>query len=339
MRSRLEQLIAQLDALKTFVESHGSVMSIFTDYEDEDEDVQEYIALAKRYHYAAFAVILYISLEQFVNGLIFEYAPLEAHRAPYSELSPERRIMHRKDWHKFFENGRLITRGCIKVPFLNKSFYDSEDWDAEEFDDAFKIIGIDSICKDVCKTCEMITWHRTQNDKQQNTLNRKVVEHRLRDIILSRNNIADRRIPDELPSVENMLESANFIKSLAVSICEIVTRHYLGIRYANSENSFRLKPCEGSFPNNSRNIIVADKPAARIFAGQPVFVMIRSAVARWGRIQRWRSQKADAGVLGGVKITLDFDFPDSGGKLIALKKDDHNLWKPKRDGGQSKHSS
>jgi len=42
-----------------------------------------------------------------------------------------------------------------------------------------------------------------------------------------------------------------------------------------------------------RTIVVVDKPAQRLFVGQPVFVIVESAGARWGRIQSLRVDDAD----------------------------------------------
>lgn len=72
------------------------------------------------------------------------------------------------------------------------------------------------------------------------------------------------------------------------------------------------------------------------FVGQPVFVVVESTGARWGRIQSLRVDDADVQELAananaptGVGVGLDFRFPKSAdAKLVALAADDDVVWSP-----------
>jgi hypothetical protein len=133
-----------------------------------------------------------------------------------------------------------------------------------------------------------------------------------------------------------MSEAVAFIESLATSIFGLVVGRYLESHHAASTGRIELALRDGDGPFKGRTVVVVDKPAQRLFVGQPVFVVVESTGARWGRIQSLRVDDADVPELAasanapqGVGVGLDFRFPKSAdAKLVALATDDDMVWSP-----------
>lgn len=93
--------------------------------------------------------------------------------------------------------------------------------------------------------------------------------------------------------------------------------------------------CVTALALQGRTVIVVDKPAQRLFVGQPVFVVVDSTGARWGRVQSLRDDaevqelSANADAPEGVGVGLDFKFPKSAeAKLVVLTAEDDVVWSP-----------
>jgi hypothetical protein len=123
---------------------------------------------------------------------------------------------------------------------------------------------------------------------------------------------------------------------LAISIFGLVVGRYLETHHAASVSRIEMALRAGDGPFKGRTIVVVDKPAQKLFVGQPVFVVIESTGARWGRIQSLRVDDADvqeleanANAPKGVGVGLDFKYPKStNAKLVALVEDDDVVWSP-----------
>jgi len=163
-----------------------------------------------------------------------------------------------------------------------------------------------------------------------------VLEERLKAIVERRNQVAHRGNPTDLLGGAAMGEAVAFIESLATSLFGLVVGRYLESHHPASPGRFELVMREGDGPFMQRTVVVVDKPAQRLFVGQPVFVVMESTGARWGRIQSLRVDDADVSELAasanaprGVGVGLDFRFPKSAGaKLVALATDDDLVWSP-----------
>ncbi len=133
-----------------------------------------------------------------------------------------------------------------------------------------------------------------------------------------------------------MSEAVDFIESLTTSIFGLVVGRYLEAHHAASTDRIELALRHGDGPFRDRTVVVVDRPAQRLFVGQPVFVVVESTGARWGRIQSLRVDDADEQDLPphvnaptGVGVGLDFRFPKSAtAKLIALAAEDDVVWSP-----------
>ena len=80
--------------------------------------------------------------------------------------------------------------------------------------------------------------------------------------------------------------------------------------------------------------MVVEKPAQRLFVGQPIFVIVETNGARWGRIQSMQIDNADVRTVeldvaagNGIGIALDFKCPKRA-SLVALPFEDDVVWSP-----------
>jgi hypothetical protein len=207
----------------------------------------------------------------------------------------------------------------------------------------FKLIDIENIFCRVCHTDAMKDWFiatkkysldKADCDVNNKTLE-KVIEIRLNDIVERRNQVAHGgHLFDELPGIDYMREMVNFIKSLATSIFGFVAGSYLQLHHGESSSRIELALRVKNRPFENSTIVVVDKPAQRLSVGQPVFVIVKSIGARWGRILSLQVNDVDVHDVGenesapnGIGVKLDFKFPSAAdAKLFALENDDALLW-------------
>jgi hypothetical protein len=362
MRSTLDELITELAELKTLVESIDPVNVALGGH--KDTVVQRYITIRKRFDYAAFAVALYASFEKFVENIITEYVQLEARRVDYATLPQKLTDKHLAEsaellCRRRLGEGRYIGMSELDViknlfdclsgtrPYtLNAAAVIAHDVNlrASEVDTVFGVVGIDKICDRVCRADAMITWYCAVQGLEtppQDGVKRTVIEERLKDIVERRNQVAHHGSnPIDLLGGAAMSDAVTFIESLATSIFGLVAGRYLQAHHAASMSHIELTLRAGDGPYKNQTIVVVDKPAHKLFVGQPVFVIVESTGARWGRIQSLRVDDADiqemeanASAPNGVGIGLDFKYPNGTSvKLIALQTDDDMVWSPLESG-------
>ncbi|MDR1677745.1 MAG: hypothetical protein LBS44_05050 [Deltaproteobacteria bacterium] len=359
MRSTLDELIAELMELKTLVDSIGPVNDALAGL--KDTLVQRYISIRRRFDYVAFAVALYSSFEKFVENLITEYVQLETRCVDYSQLLEKLQDKHLTGsaallaQYKRLGEGRYIGMsklGVVKNLFdclngnkpytLNAAAVVAHNANlrTSEVDAVFGVVGIDKICDRICCADAMMAWYRTVKSlkaQPENGVPRTVIDERLKDIVDRRNQIAHRGSnPTELLGSVAMGDAVDFIKSLATSILGFVVGRYLQTHHVASTNCIELALRPGNSLYRKRTIVVVDKPAQRLFVGQPVFAIVKSTGARWGRIKSLRIDDSDiqeieenSSAPNGIGVGLDFKYPNGADeKLIALQEDDDTVWSP-----------
>ncbi len=358
MRSTLDELITELAELKALVASIDPVNAALVGH--KDTLVQQYVAIRRRFDYAAFVVALYASFEKFVENLVTAYVRLEACRVDYAKLSDRLKEKHLAGtaellWRRRLGEGRYVGMselGVVKNLFeclsgtrpyaLNEAVVSAHDANlrAGEVDAVFAAVGIEKICDRACRADAIKSWYRTAQGLDtlpQNGVKRTVIEERLKDIVERRNQVAHRGgNPMNLLGGADMSDAVAFIESLATSIFGLVVGRYLEAHHAASPGRLQLALRDGDGLFQGRTVVVVDKPVQRLFVGQPVFVVVESTGARWGRIQSLRVDDADVQELAsnanapkGVGVGLDFSFPKSpGAKLVALAADDDVVWSP-----------
>jgi hypothetical protein len=354
----LDELITELSELRALVASIDPVNAALVGH--KDTVVQQYVSIRRRFDYAAFVVALYASFEKFVENLITAYVRLEAGRLEYAALPKRLTDKHLSGTAELLWRGRrgdsryvgLSELGVVKNLFeclsgakpyeLNEAVVIAHDANlrAGEVDALFGAVGIEQICDRACRADAMVAWYATVQGLDappEEGVKRTVLDERLKDIVERRNQVAHRGgNPMNLLGGADMSEAVAFIESLATSIFGLVVGRYFETHHAASAGRIELPLRESDGPFKARTIVVVDKPAHRLFVGQPVFVVVGSTGARWGRIQSLRVDDTDvrevdanASTPTGVGVGLDFKFPKSvEAKLVALAADDEVVWSP-----------
>lgn len=358
MRSTLDELLTELGELKALVASIDPVNAALIGH--EDTLVQKYVSIRRRFDDAAFAVALYASFEKFVENLITAFVRLEAGRVEYAALPQKLTEKHLSGtaellWRGRLGEGRYIgmsSLGVVKNLFdclsgvkpyaLNEAVVVAHDANlrADVVDTAFGAVGIEKICDRACRADAVVHWHcavQGLDTPPQEGVKRTVLEERLKNIVERRNQVAHRGgNPVDLLGVAAMSEAVAFVESFSRSIFGLVVGRYLETHHAASAGRIDLALRAGDKPLKNRTVVIVDKPAERLFVGQPVFVVAKSPGARWGRILSLRVDDADVQELDvnavaphGVGVGLGFKFPKSAdAKLVALAAEDDVVWSP-----------
>lgn len=353
MRSTLDQLIAEMVELKTLVASVEPVNLALAGH--PDAVVQRYVSVRRRFDYAAFAVALYASFENFVESLVASYIRLESRRVGYKHLPRKLTNKHLSGtaellWRRRLGEGRYVGMselGVVKNLFdclsgitpytLNEAVVIAHDANlrAGEIDSVFGAVGIEGICDRACCADAILTWYCSAQGLDrppQGGVKRTVIEERLKDIVERRNQVAHRGgNPDNLLGVKAMNDAIAFIESLSTSLFGLVVGRYLADRHGASA---QLAQRQGEGPYRNGTIVIVEIPTQRLFVGQPVFVIARSTEARWGRIQSLKIDggdvpevKPDAIAPLGIGVELDFRCPKDA-TLTALSAEDDVVWSP-----------
>jgi hypothetical protein len=354
VRSILDELIAEMAELRAFVASIEPVNAALAGH--EDTVVQRYISIRRRFDYAAFAVALYASFEKFVENLTAAYVRLESRRLQYSALPPRLRSKHMTGTAELLSRGRLgegryigmtelsAVRNlfeCLNgsTPYtLNEAVVIAHDANlrTSEVDAAFAALGFENLCDRVCRADAMLAWYAAVHDLETppgEGVKRTVIDERLKDIVERRNQVAHRGgNPVELLGTAAMGDAIEFVDSLSRSIFGMVVGRYLETRYSSAPDRVDLRKRRGDGPFKNGTIVIVEKPPQRLFAGQPVFAIVDSTGARWGRIQSLKIDNADVpsveqgdAAANGIGVALDFKCPASA-DLVALASDDDLVW-------------
>lgn len=358
MRSTLDELTTELGELKALVTSINPVNAALVGH--GDKLVQQYISIRRRFDYAAFVVALYASFEKFVENLVEAYARLEARRVDYAKLPQGLLKKHLTVTAELLSRRRLgqgryvglNDLGVVKNLFdclsgtkpyaLNEKAVSSHDANLRlgEVEAIFAAIGFEKICDRASRADAINNWHCNNQglDKPpEDGVKRTVLEERLKDIVDRRNQVTHHGgNPMNLLGGTDMIEALTFIESFATSMFGLVVGRYLEAHYAESPSRIELALRKGDGPYKNHTVVVVDKPAQRLFVGQPVFVVVESTGARWGRIQSLLVEDVevqelaiDANAPKGVGVGLNFKFPkNADAKLVALPADDDVVWSP-----------
>ena len=356
MRSTLDELTKELDELKALVSSIAPVNSALADH--QDSLVRKYVSIRRRFDYGAFTVALYASFEKFIENLVAAYALLESRRVQYAELPQKLVTKHLKSSAEILSRGRigegryigLTELGVVKNLFeclngatsymLNEAAVVAHDQNlrVNEIDTLFAAVGIEKIRDRVRRADALLKWYcdvKEWNAIPQDGVPATIIEERIKDIVERRNEIAHRGgNPLDLLGVDEMSDAIGYIQAFSQSVFGIVTGCYLKDHHAASKKSIQLTQRANDGPYQKGMVVVVDPPAHRIFVGQPVFVLVETTGARWGRIQSIKLDDAAVKAVepnivapNGVGVELDFKCPKAAG-LFALDADDEVVWNP-----------
>ncbi len=347
MRSTLDELASEIGELRSLVASISPLAG------HQDSVVRRYLAVRRRFDYAAFMVALYASYEKFLENLVGGYAGLIARRAQYSALPRKLAKKHLTKSAEMLTRERLGEGRYVGVQEVDvvKNLYDcltgnmpyslnhlavvAHDRNLwyDEINRLFNSVGIEQICDIVRRVDAILEWHTKVNvltEPLQGGVPAVTIRTRLNDVVERRNQVAHRGgNPQELLGPVEMVSGLDFIEALCRSIFSVVVAKYLRDNHVASGAALALRRREGPF--QSGHIVVVDPPARSLRVGQPVFV-VDVPGARWGRILTLKSN--DKSVLAvnqedavaGVGIELDFKFPKNS-ILYALEVDDDAVWR------------
>lgn len=355
MRSVLDELTKELKELSALVASIAPVNAALAGH--QDSLVRQYVLVRRRFDYAAFAVALYASFEKFIEGLIAAYAQLESCRLQYAELPQKLVKKHISRTAEMLSRGRigegryvgLTELEVVKNLFdclngvrpytLNEAAVVAHDLNlrAGEIDALFAAVGIEQLCDRVRWADPLVEWHcvaQGLDAPPQEGVPPAIVEKRLEGIVERRNQVAHRGgNPIDLLGADDMADAVGFIEAFSRSVFSLAVGRYLQDHHAAT--AIQLRQREGDGPYQAGTVVVVDKPADRIFVGQPVFVIVGSIGSRWGRIQSIKVNDANVQVVddgvaaeNGIGVALDFKCPKSA-SLVALPVEDDVVWSPR----------
>ncbi|WP_437591338.1 HEPN domain-containing protein [Sorangium sp. So ce1000] len=356
MRSTLDELTKELKELRALVASIAPVNSALAAH--HDSLVRQYVMIRRRFDYAAFAVALYASFEKFIENLVAAYARLVTRRLQYADLPPKLVKKHLSRTAEILSRGRLgegrygglreidVVKNlfeCLNgvTPYtLNEAAVIAHDLNlrAGEIDALFGTVGIEQVCDRVRHADAMVEWYCTSNELATPPLDgvpTATIEERLKDIVERRNQVAHRGgNPVDLLGVDAMNDALRFIEAFSKSVFAMAVGRYLQDHHAAPGQGIQLQQRHDDGPYKNGTVVVVEKPAQRLFVGQPVFLVINTAGARWGRIQTLKvddtaveAVEPGATAANGVGIAVNFKCP-KGAILVALAAEDDLVWSP-----------
>lgn len=355
MRSTFDELEKELGELRALVASIAPVNSALEGH--QDSLVRQYVLVRRRFDYAAFVVALYASFEKFIENLVAAYARLVARRVPYADLPPKLVKKHLAQTADVLSRGRLgegryaglheldVVRNlfeCLNgvTPYtLNDMAVVAHDSNLRprEIDTLFAAVGIEQVCDRVRRTDALTEWYCTSkglSESPQDGVPATTIEKQVNDVVERRNQTAHRGgNPVDLLGPDAMADAMAFIESFSKAIFAVVVGRYLQAHHVASGQAIELQQLpEGPYQNGT--VVVVKKVAQRLFVGQPVFTVVDSIGARWGRIQSLKiddtsvtAVEQSTAAANGIGIGLNFKCP-KGAALVALEADDDVVWSP-----------
>lgn len=354
MRSILDELKRELGELQVLVDSIEPVRNALA--RQPNSLLHDYLKIRRRFDYAAFIVALYASFEKYIEDLVVAYAQLESRRVPYSELpsrlvekhltktaeilSPRARVGEGKYAHLthqgLVKNLHECLEGTNRAYTLNKEAVVAHDGNlrVRVITDLFAALGIEKICELVQSSDALLAWYCTVQELEPGTRQDvpfSVIEERIRDIVERRNQTSHRGTSLDFLGVQGMSDAVRFLEAFSESIYAVVVKNYLHNHFTGTGKSSELRQKPGDGPFREGTVVVVEKPAQRLFVGQPIYVLLRAG-ARWGRVRSIQVNESpiqvlepDTPALDGVGLGLDFKCPKSA-DLFALAAEDDIVW-------------
>lgn len=357
MRSTFDELAKDLEELRALAASIEPVNSALAQH--QDDLVRQYVMIRRRFDYAALVVALYASFEKYIENLVAAYARLIAQQTHYSSLPSKLTQKHLTKSADILARGRLGEGRYVGIREVDvvKNLYDcltdvtpyalndvaivAHDMNLrrDEINALFAAVGIEQVCDHVRRADAMLDWFCQSHDFSSpppEGVSSSTIEERIRDVVDRRNEITHRGgNPDNLLGPDGMFDRIAFIEALSKSIFAMVVARYLRSQHVEPGRGIELQLREG--PYREGTVVVVETPAQRLFIGQPVFVLLDSAGARWGRIQSLRlddepvtAVEMGAATENGIGIGMNFRCPKQA-TIIALMSEDEVVWPPESD--------
>lgn len=348
MLATLEEFLAQLSELRTFVRALPETYAAIA--KEENRDIQGALSIRRRLDYAAFVVSLYASFERFVEDFVWSRAEIDIGRKPYDQLPDALRDKHLRDSaellvRRSLGKGRYETLTNEEVvrnlhlcmsnmqPYkMTKAAVIKHDNNLREevVVGLFSAIGVAGLNKEIRRSSTMVEWFReVEGVESADDVPLGTVELRIKDLIDRRNEVAHGggAVSESLSSDE-MMERTDFFQAYARSLFQVVGGEYIAAYY--TDETYDLGEfMEGPFKDG--RVVVIAKPSVRLAVGQPVFAAAGKRVPRWGRIQELQvdgvgieSVEADS---SAESVGLKLSFPvRRSERLFAMANRDALVW-------------
>jgi RiboL-PSP-HEPN len=353
VRSTLDELAKELAELRALVASITPVNLVLAGH--HDSLVRQYLTIRRRFDYAALVVALYASFEKFAENLVAAYARLAAQRSQYAALPTGLTRKHMAKSAEILARGRLGEGRYAGVRELDmvKNLFDCLSGATpyalndiaivahelnlryEEIGKLFAAVGIEQMCERSRRADAMVAWFCASNSLEQppqDGVPAATVQQRLDDLVERRNQITHRGgSPVELLGTTEMTDLVDFIEALATSIFALTVASYLRGRHVESGEAAQLQLREGPYRHGA--VVVVARPEQRLYVGQPVFALVESAGARWGRILDLQLNDVSTSAVdktttaAEVGVLVNFKCPKSV-ELFVLDAEDDVVWSP-----------
>jgi hypothetical protein len=351
MRSTLDEVLAALDDLETYVQSIDPVNAALAGI--SDPTIRGYLTVRRQLDGAAFIVVLYAAFEKFVEDLVWSHTEFESAAVEYQRLSDRLRKKHLEQSANLLAKGRLgegryanltaadaiaILHECVSGvrPYkLNRHavLYHENNLRPTIVKEIFSLTGVSDINEMVRETASLVRWN-LELTSVPGPVALSSIERRLDDIVERRNQTTHTgvRSGQVLGSAE-MQEHVEFMRAYCKALYEVVVGAYLDRFYAGdpAKSTPLGKFILGPLSKNGGAVVVG-KPACRIYIGQPVIGKHGKRVDRWGTVQELRVddkpvQAVEAGdPTAQVGLRVDFEFTGSA-QLYLLSAKDQAVWK------------
>lgn len=350
MRSTLDEVLATLQDLETFVKSIDPVNTALATL--TDPLVRGYLTVRRQLDGAAFIVVLYAAFEKFVEDLVWSRTKLEVAAVKYDELWEVLRNKHMERSATLLAKGYLgegryanLTPAaaianlhqCISgiQPYeLNQHavLHHENNLRPATIQELFSLTGVSSI-NDLARQTEPLVQWNLQLTGILGPAQLSSIERHLDEIVKLRNQTAHTGVGSgQVLGSAEMQDHLEFIRAYCRALYVVVAGSYLDQAYIAKRGASTAlgEFLEGPYRNHG-DAIVVHKPSCRTYVGQPVIGKRDNRVDRWGTVQEIRIDNKPIPVVeagdSAAKIGLRVDFKlTKGTQLYLLSAKDHAVW-------------
>jgi hypothetical protein len=347
MRSTLDEVLATLEDLKTYVQSIDPVNAALAGI--VDPTIRGYLTVRRQLDCAGFIVVLYAAFEKFVEDLVWSHTEIQSAAVAYHDLSDRLRKKHLEQSASLLAKGYLgegryasLTPAnaianlhqCVSGgrPYkLNRHavLYHESNLRPSIVNDIFSLTGVSAINELVRAAEPLVQWN-LKVTAVLGPVPLSSIERRLEEIVELRNQTAHTGVGlgQVLGSAE-MQEHIEFMRAYCRALYQVVVGAYLNRSYVDNPGaSTALGPFIKGPLRQHGGAVVVHKPTCRTYVGQPVIGKRDNRVDRWGTIQEIRvDDKPVSTIEAGnqateVGLRVDFKVTKSTQLYLLAAKDD-----------------
>jgi len=307
MRSTLDEVLATLGDLETYVQSIDPVNTALAAI--EDPIIRGYLTIRRQLDGAAFIVVLYAAFEKFVEELVWSHTELTSAAIKYDELADALRTKHMAQSASLLVKGRLGEGRYAKltpvdaIANLHQCVSGGQPYQLNRYavlhhdnnlrpatvKDIFSLTGVLNINELVRDDASLMQWS-LKVVGASGPVPPGSIERRLNDIVDLRNETSHTGVASgQVLGWAEMQDHVEFMKAYCRALYAVVAGDYLDRAYIlKSGASTALGEfIEGPYHQHGGAVVI-HKPACRTYIGQPVIGKSDNRVGWWGAIQEIR---------------------------------------------------